>query len=226
MGSYLANKARTGNKISLITVCKGWVHYTINCFSRISIEQRASCYSETRCGSNVSGAYTCWKPLIKLTFFSFIANGFIHLCWGGGGRRGGLRKDCTSCLRVGTGTFLCCWYCILLVSTLLLVTVLTLSQLWVKCISMVAEIPEGHSQSLWIPVQHKRIAAISITSCTRDWVAYVHVHTHTHTPSTVFWHLPPNSARFGYATEGAHFIKAQLSTNVVSAIRKVWVLSY
>ena len=24
-----------------------------------------------------------------------------------------------------------------------------------------------------------------------------------HTPSIAFWHLPPNSARFGYATEGA-----------------------
>ena len=31
----------------------------------------------------------------------------------------------------------------------------------------------------------------------------------THTPSTTFWHLPPNSARFSYATEGALFISAQ-----------------
>ena len=36
--------------------------------------------------------------------------------------------------------------------------------------------------------------------------------------------LPPNSARFGYATEGALFISAQLSTDAVSAPRKVWVL--
>ena len=27
-----------------------------------------------------------------------------------------------------------------------------------------------------------------------------------HTPSIAFWHLPPNSARFSYATEGALFI--------------------
>ena len=45
-----------------------------------------------------------------------------------------------------------------------------------------------------------------------------------HTASIAFWHLPPNSARFGYATEGALFISAQLSTNTVSALQKVWVL--
>ena len=45
-----------------------------------------------------------------------------------------------------------------------------------------------------------------------------------HTPSTAFRHLPPNSARFGYATEGALFISAQLSTHAVSALQKVWVL--
>ena len=44
-----------------------------------------------------------------------------------------------------------------------------------------------------------------------------------HTPSIAFRHLPPNSARFGYATEGALFISAQLSTDAVSALRKVWV---
>ena len=36
--------------------------------------------------------------------------------------------------------------------------------------------------------------------------------------------VPPNSARFGYATEVALFISAQLSTDAVSAPRKVWVL--
>ena len=46
----------------------------------------------------------------------------------------------------------------------------------------------------------------------------------THTPSIAFRHLPPNSARFGYATEGALFISAQLSTDAVSALRKVRVL--
>ena len=45
-----------------------------------------------------------------------------------------------------------------------------------------------------------------------------------HTPSFAFRQLPPNSARFGYATKGALFISAQLSTDVVSALRKVWLL--
>ena len=44
------------------------------------------------------------------------------------------------------------------------------------------------------------------------------------TPSIAFRHLPPNSVRFSYATEGALFISAQLSTDAVSALRKVWVL--
>ena len=47
----------------------------------------------------------------------------------------------------------------------------------------------------------------------------------THTPSIAFRHLSPNSARFGDATEGALFISAQLSTDAVSALRKVRVLS-
>ena len=47
---------------------------------------------------------------------------------------------------------------------------------------------------------------------------------YTHTPSTAFRHLPPNSARFSYATEGALFISAQLSTDAVSTLRKVRVL--
>ena len=45
-----------------------------------------------------------------------------------------------------------------------------------------------------------------------------------HTPSTAFRHLPPNSARFSYATEGALFIFAQLSSDTVRALRKVRVL--
>ena len=44
-----------------------------------------------------------------------------------------------------------------------------------------------------------------------------------HTQSITFWHFPPNSARVAYATEGALFISMQLSTNVVSALWKVWV---
>ena len=46
----------------------------------------------------------------------------------------------------------------------------------------------------------------------------------THTSSTAFGHLPPNSARFSYATEGALFISAQLSSDAISALRKVRVL--
>ena len=45
------------------------------------------------------------------------------------------------------------------------------------------------------------------------------------TPSTAFRHLPPNSARFSYATEGALFISVQLSSDAVSALRKVQVLT-
>jgi len=45
-----------------------------------------------------------------------------------------------------------------------------------------------------------------------------------HTPSIAFRHLPPNSARTGYATVGALFISAQLSTDAVSVLRKVCVL--
>ena len=37
------------------------------------------------------------------------------------------------------------------------------------------------------------------------------------TPSIAFRHLPPNSATFGYVTEGALFISAQLSTDTVVA---------
>ena len=44
------------------------------------------------------------------------------------------------------------------------------------------------------------------------------------TPSIAFRRLPPNSARLGYATEEALFISAQLSTDTVNALRKVWVL--
>ena len=47
-------------------------------------------------------------------------------------------------------------------------------------------------------------------------------HWSWHTPSIAFRHLPPNSARTGYATEGALFISAQLSTDAVSDLPKVW----
>ena len=45
-----------------------------------------------------------------------------------------------------------------------------------------------------------------------------------HSDTIAFRLLPPNSARFSYATEWALFISAQLSTEDVSALRKVWVL--
>ena len=45
-----------------------------------------------------------------------------------------------------------------------------------------------------------------------------------HTPSIAFWHLPPNSVRIGYTTEGALFISVQLSSDAVGGLWKVWVL--
>ena len=45
-----------------------------------------------------------------------------------------------------------------------------------------------------------------------------------HILSIAVRHFPPNSARTGYVTEGALFITVQLSTNVVSALWKVWIL--
>ena len=45
-----------------------------------------------------------------------------------------------------------------------------------------------------------------------------------HTLSIAFRHLSPDSARKSYVTEGALFISAQLSTDAVSTLRKMWVL--
>ena len=42
----------------------------------------------------------------------------------------------------------------------------------------------------------------------------------THTPSTAFRHLPPNSARFSYATEGALFICALVQVFVCACARR------
>ena len=41
-----------------------------------------------------------------------------------------------------------------------------------------------------------------------------------HTPSIAFLHLPPNSARFGYATERGTLYLPALSTDAVSALRR------
>ena len=49
-------------------------------------------------------------------------------------------------------------------------------------------------------------------------------HHPVHTPSITFWHLHPNSARTGYAIEGALFISTQLSADAARALQKVWVL--
>ena len=45
-----------------------------------------------------------------------------------------------------------------------------------------------------------------------------------HTPSLAFRHLPPNSARSGYVTEGALFISVQLPADAVRELRKVQVV--
>ena len=53
---------------------------------------------------------------------------------------------------------------------------------------------------------------------------HTHTHTQSHTPSITFRHLPPNSARFNYTTEGVLHISVQLSSDVISALWKVPVL--
>ena len=67
-----------------------------------------------------------------------------------------------------------------------------------------------------VDVSHVYLRALAL--------ACFYSHVSTHTPSIVFRHLPPNSVRTSYITEGALFISAQLSTDAVSALRKVWIL--
>ena len=58
-----------------------------------------------------------------------------------------------------------------------------------------------------------------------DCYNYVGLSTETTLPASLSGTFPPDSPRTGYATEGALFISAQLlSTDAVSALRKVWVL--
>ena len=71
---------------------------------------------------------------------------------------------------------------------------------------------------------HCNVSAASRSVAVTDLRLCVRSHRQGHTPSTAFRHLPPNSARFSYATEGALFVSAQLSTDAVSALRKVPVL--
>ena len=84
------------------------------------------------------------------------------------------------------------------------------------------------------PLAHNYYSVFSLETFTADHVPLTcSSHTrslawerelHGHTPSITFWHLPPNSARFGYATEGALFIPGKAVTDTVSALQKVWVL--
>ena len=56
----------------------------------------------------------------------------------------------------------------------------------------------------------------------RDWTLYCSTVLPVPTlPASLSGTFPPNSARFGYATEGALIISAQLSSDTVSALRKV-----
>ena len=57
----------------------------------------------------------------------------------------------------------------------------------------------------------------NVVACVSSIAATQHK---TDTPSLAFRHLPPNSARIGYTTEGALFIFAHLSTDTVSALWK------
>ena len=68
-----------------------------------------------------------------------------------------------------------------------------------------------------------QLKAQNTVSIVSSWILTSH-QPHRHTASIAFRHPPPNSARFGYATEGALFISAQLSTDAVRATQKVWEL--
>ena len=91
-----------------------------------------------------------------------------------------------------------CWFCLVPVNSILL----NLSCVWIEI------------ASVWCGISH-------VT--TKQYCTYMlgrKRHVLHHTPSIAFWHLPPNSARFSYATEGALFTSAQLSTDAISALRK------
>ena len=74
------------------------------------------------------------------------------------------------------------------------------------------KVPESDARSVRL-VMHRLLR--HTPPCTKQ---------NTHSPSITFRHLPHNSVKTGYATEGALFIFAQLSIDAVSAFRKVWVL--
>ena len=81
-----------------------------------------------------------------------------------------------------------------------------------------------------VSVESKEPVTVVTGSCARSLLPALDasagrlLEQYSHTPSIAFRHLPPNSARFSYATEGALFISAQLPTDAVSALRKVRVL--
>ena len=65
---------------------------------------------------------------------------------------------------------------------------------------------------------------------TTAYKAFLYTTPNSHSEHRPFRHLPPNSARFGYATDGALFISAQLSTDaerkkrVPSRFKRLWFL--
>ena len=63
-----------------------------------------------------------------------------------------------------------------------------------------------------------------VTKSGRVWRKVTESNARSVTQSITFRHLPPDSARNGYATEGALFMSAQLTTDAVSVLRKCWVL--
>ena len=71
-------------------------------------------------------------------------------------------------------------------------------------------------------VRHERCVLTSPEQCSQRGCS--NRQASWHTPSIAFRHLPPNSARPGYATYGELFISAQLSNDAVNVLRKVWVL--
>ena len=74
---------------------------------------------------------------------------------------------------------------------------------------------KGHSFFLY---DHRTAVPDAVSAFQKVWVL-------TTLSSIVFQHLPPNSARIGYATEEALFIFMHLSTDAVSALQNVWVLT-
>ena len=69
--------------------------------------------------------------------------------------------------------------------------------------------PDHSSTHVTGSLKYTRHRIRQCTSRRRSQVTRSH-----HTPSIAFRHLPPDSARFSYATEGALFISAQLSTDL------------